>query len=84
MIIEDGLTGHIVSSIDEAVQAIPELLALDRNAIRNRFEQRFHVRIYHVLGSTLPWKYSFPLSACQLPRRYKKNRHRNSAKGECF
>jgi glycosyltransferase involved in cell wall biosynthesis len=37
-IVEDGLTGRIVSSVDEAVQAIPELLALDRKVIRTRFE----------------------------------------------
>jgi glycosyltransferase involved in cell wall biosynthesis len=57
-IIEDGLTGYIGSNIEEAVQAIPDLLALDRNAIRTRFEQRFssrrmasdYVRIYQVLG----------------------------------
>ncbi|WOH68953.1 glycosyltransferase family 4 protein [Bradyrhizobium sp. BWA-3-5] len=54
-IIEDGLTGRIVSTIDEAVRAIPELLALDRHAIRARFEERFsaarmaadYVKIYH-------------------------------------
>ena len=51
------LTGRIVSSIEEAVQAIPELLALDRNAVRTRFEQRFssrrmasdYVKIYHAI-----------------------------------
>jgi glycosyltransferase involved in cell wall biosynthesis len=40
-IVEDGLTERIVSSSDEAIQAIPELLALDRKAIRARFEERF-------------------------------------------
>jgi glycosyltransferase involved in cell wall biosynthesis len=53
-IVEDGLTGRIVSDVDEAVRAIPELLALDRRAIRSRFEERFssarmaadYVRIY--------------------------------------
>jgi len=56
-IVEDGLTGRIVSSVDEAVQVIPELLALDRNAIRGRFEQRFssarmaadYTKIYHTM-----------------------------------
>jgi len=56
-IVEDRLTGRIVSSIEEAVQAVPELLALDRNAIRARFEQRFssrrmasdYVNIYHTI-----------------------------------
>jgi glycosyltransferase involved in cell wall biosynthesis len=43
-IVEDGLTGRIVSSVDEAVQAIPDLLALDRKAIRARFEERFSAR----------------------------------------
>jgi glycosyltransferase involved in cell wall biosynthesis len=40
-IVEDGLTGRIVSDVEEAVRAIPELLALDRKAIRARFEERF-------------------------------------------
>jgi glycosyltransferase involved in cell wall biosynthesis len=40
-IVEDGLTGRIVSDVEEAVRAIPELLALDRQAIRARFEERF-------------------------------------------
>jgi hypothetical protein len=56
-IVEEKLTGRIVSSIEEAAQAIPELLALDRNAIRARFEQRFssqrmaadYVKIYHTI-----------------------------------
>jgi glycosyltransferase involved in cell wall biosynthesis len=40
-IIDDGVTGRIVSSVDEAVQAIPEVLAMSRTAIRERFEERF-------------------------------------------
>ena len=52
-----GLTGRIVSSVDESVQAIPGLLALDRKAIRGRFEQRFssarmaadYAKIYHAM-----------------------------------
>ncbi len=40
-IIEDGLTGRIASNMDEAVRAVPEVLALDRKAIRRRFEERF-------------------------------------------
>jgi glycosyltransferase involved in cell wall biosynthesis len=61
-IVEDRLTGRIVSSIEEAAQAIPELLALDRNAIRARFEHRFsslrmasdYVKIYHTILRTHP------------------------------
>jgi glycosyltransferase involved in cell wall biosynthesis len=40
-IIDDGLTGHIVSDVDEAVETIPALLALDRKTVRARFEERF-------------------------------------------
>ena len=43
-IVEDRLTGRVVSSVAEDVPAIPELLALDRNSIRARFEQRFASR----------------------------------------
>jgi glycosyltransferase involved in cell wall biosynthesis len=53
-IIEDGVTGRIVATVDEAVRILPELFALDRRAIRRRFEQRFsaarmakdYVRLY--------------------------------------
>ena len=40
-IIEDGVTGRIVSSIDEAILALPEVIALDRRTVRRRFEERF-------------------------------------------
>jgi glycosyltransferase involved in cell wall biosynthesis len=40
-IVEDGLTGRIVSDVGEAVRALPGLLKLDRKAIRARFEERF-------------------------------------------
>lgn len=40
-IVEDGLTGFIVDSIDDAVAAVPRARRLDRAAIRRRFEQRF-------------------------------------------
>jgi glycosyltransferase involved in cell wall biosynthesis len=40
-IIDDGLTGRIVSTVKEAVRAIPDVLMLDRQAVRRRFEERF-------------------------------------------
>jgi glycosyltransferase involved in cell wall biosynthesis len=40
-IVERGKTGFIVGSVDEAVHAVPQLLMLDRNKVRSRFEQRF-------------------------------------------
>ena len=40
-IVEDGITGLIVDSIDDAVDAVPRARALDRVAIRRRFEERY-------------------------------------------
>jgi glycosyltransferase involved in cell wall biosynthesis len=40
-VIEDGLTGRIVGSVADAVRAVGEVAALDRAAIRARFEERF-------------------------------------------
>jgi glycosyltransferase involved in cell wall biosynthesis len=40
-VIDEGLTGTIVRSIEEASSALPHLLSLDRRAVRRRFEQRF-------------------------------------------
>jgi glycosyltransferase involved in cell wall biosynthesis len=42
-IIDHGITGFIVDSIDEAVAAIPLARAIDRGAIRRHFEERFSV-----------------------------------------
>jgi glycosyltransferase involved in cell wall biosynthesis len=40
-VVEDGLTGHIVDSIEEAIVTLPRVMALDRRAVRGRFEERF-------------------------------------------
>jgi glycosyltransferase involved in cell wall biosynthesis len=40
-ILEDGVTGRIVTSLDEAVAAVREVERLDRRRIRARFEDRF-------------------------------------------
>ncbi len=40
-IIEDGITGAIVDTMDEAIAALPGVIALDRKKVRQRFEQRF-------------------------------------------
>jgi glycosyltransferase involved in cell wall biosynthesis len=42
-IVEHGVTGLIVDNVDEAVTAVPLARALDRVAIRRRFEERFSV-----------------------------------------
>ena len=56
-IIEDGLTGAIVDTMEEAILALPLVIALDRKKVRQRFEQRFsatrmardYVGVYHSL-----------------------------------
>jgi glycosyltransferase involved in cell wall biosynthesis len=58
-VVEDGLTGQIVDSVDEAVRNIGRLLTLDRGRVRRRFEQRFtacrmvqdYINLYEKLAS---------------------------------
>ena len=58
-IVEDGITGKVVESEDEAVAALPELLSYDRRAVRKRFQERFtatrmargYVGLYHQLAT---------------------------------
>jgi glycosyltransferase involved in cell wall biosynthesis len=40
-VVEDGKTGYIVDSLEEAICRIGSVLALDRAQVRRRFEQRF-------------------------------------------
>ena len=40
-IVDNGKTGFIVSSLDEAVEAVGNLNQIDRREVRNIFEQRF-------------------------------------------
>jgi glycosyltransferase involved in cell wall biosynthesis len=40
-IIDQGVTGAMVDTTGEAVRMLPRVIALDRRAIRRRFEQRF-------------------------------------------
>ena len=40
-VIEDGVTGKIVDSEEEAIAALPAILSYDRRAVRKRFEKRF-------------------------------------------
>jgi glycosyltransferase involved in cell wall biosynthesis len=56
-VVDDGVTGRIVDTEEEAVAALPGILSLDRRAIRRRFEERFtanrmardYVRLYRTL-----------------------------------
>ena len=40
-IIDEGVTGAIVETMDEAIAALPRVIAFDRKKVRQRFEQRF-------------------------------------------
>ena len=40
-VIDEGVTGLIVDTMDEAIRKLPHVLALDRRAVRRRFDQRF-------------------------------------------
>ena len=40
-VIDEGVSGMIVDSMEEALAAIPNLLRMDRRAVRKRFEDRF-------------------------------------------
>jgi glycosyltransferase involved in cell wall biosynthesis len=40
-VIDEGVTGMTVDSMDEAIRKLPHVLALDRRAVRRRFDQRF-------------------------------------------
>jgi Glycosyltransferase len=40
-IVEDGITGAVVQTMEEAIAALPRIIALDREKVRQRFLQRF-------------------------------------------
>jgi glycosyltransferase involved in cell wall biosynthesis len=40
-VIEDGITGKVVDTEEDALRALPEILSYDRRAVRQRFEDRF-------------------------------------------
>jgi glycosyltransferase involved in cell wall biosynthesis len=68
-IVEDGITGAIVETVEEAIAAIPRIIALDRKKVRQRFQQRFsatrmaqdYVVIYRSLLASSPSVESVPL-----------------------
>ncbi len=57
-IVEDGVTGFIVDSMDAAVEALDKVSGLDRARVRRRFEERFsaqrmardYLAVYRALG----------------------------------
>jgi glycosyltransferase involved in cell wall biosynthesis len=61
-IIDHGVTGMIVEGMEDAGSALAPLLALDRRAIRRRFEERFaagrmaadYIALYHSMLKSVP------------------------------
>ena len=61
-VLEDGVSGFIVDSVDEAVAAVARLNRLDRRLCRQRFEARFsvarmaasYVELYERVSNTSP------------------------------
>ncbi|AMN40448.1 glycosyltransferase family 4 protein [Rhodoplanes sp. Z2-YC6860] len=58
-IIDEGVTGRVVCSTEEALKVLPDVLALDRSAVRQRFEERFssarmasdYVEVYRAIAT---------------------------------
>lgn len=56
-LVDDGVTGRIVDSVEEAIRVLPEVVALDRAKVRRCFERRFsskrmaqeYVKVYRSL-----------------------------------
>jgi glycosyltransferase involved in cell wall biosynthesis len=56
-IVDNGVTGQIVDTEEEAIRKLPYVLALDRRAVHRRFEERFsatrmakdYIRVYRSL-----------------------------------
>jgi len=40
-VIDEGVTGMMVDDIDEGIRALPHVIAMDRRAVRRRFDERF-------------------------------------------
>jgi glycosyltransferase involved in cell wall biosynthesis len=77
-IVDEGLTGAIVDTVEEAIAAMPHVIALDRKLVRQRFEQRFsatrmakdYVGVYRSLLA----------SSRSLAGQYRDTRHRTNGK----
>ncbi len=43
-VVDDGVTGRVVTTFEEAVAVLPQVVNLDRRKVRQRFEKRFSAR----------------------------------------
>jgi glycosyltransferase involved in cell wall biosynthesis len=78
-VVQDGVSGVIVSCLEQAVEAIKQVRLMDRGAVRETFERRFtvshmaanYIRTYESLlqganrPSTLRWGVSPPLQSAR-------------------
>jgi glycosyltransferase involved in cell wall biosynthesis len=70
-VLEDGVTGAFVNSLEDAVEAVRHLDRFDRRAVRARFEDRFtarrmaenHVELFERLTERGRVTYSVPSPA---------------------
>ncbi|MFL6797650.1 MAG: glycosyltransferase family 4 protein [Xanthobacteraceae bacterium] len=71
-VIDPGVTGSIVDTMEGAIAAMPALLQLDRRAVRRRFEERFTAarmaRDYVQLYRTLQKRESLRAPSTTVPR----------------
>ena len=79
-VIDQGVSGIVVNNIEEGVSALPRAFAIDRRAVRRRFEERFTVNrmakdylgVYRALLKRAPIR-----TASGRRRRWTCGRHRN-------
>jgi glycosyltransferase involved in cell wall biosynthesis len=71
-IIEDGVTGAIVDTVDEAIAALPRVIALDRQTVRRAFRAAF---LSHAHGEGPCRRLSFVTSVVARLRRGAGRRH---------
>jgi glycosyltransferase involved in cell wall biosynthesis len=70
-IVDDHLTGRIVETLDEAIRALPQVIRLDRRAVRRRFEERFsslrmandYLEVYRSIGRAARFVADYAVSA---------------------
>jgi glycosyltransferase involved in cell wall biosynthesis len=61
-VIDEGVSGTIVEDVDQAVSAVQRVMALDREQVRRRFEDRFtvermardYLRVYDMIATGAP------------------------------
>jgi hypothetical protein len=60
-VVDHGVTGAIVQTVEEAIAAVETVRSLDRKAVRERFESRFsveraarkYIRVYEFLAEPI-------------------------------